>query len=163
MRLIGIHVGAVLALAGCSAGAPLSESPPTHTAVDTSVLVADVAPLVDDVLTSYIALTNDIVRGGDPDAIAEVSTAEWTLEEQAGFATLEALGSDAPLMTISKFEVASVRGRHTLVDAMVSACIAGGAAPMGVSIHLVPRAGRLAIASITPWEDSTWCAVSPSL
>lgn len=154
---------AVLALAGCSADSP-TPAPTTVQAVpDTSVLVADVDELVADVLTSYIELTNDIVRGGDPSSITAVVTDDWAVEERAGFEALEALGGDAPEASVSKFEVASIRGRHTLVDAMVSACIDGGNAPMGVSIHVLPRDGRLVIAAITPWEDSAWCAVSPSL
>jgi hypothetical protein len=68
-----------------------------------------------------------------------------------------------PAAAITQFEIMSVRGRHTLVDAQVAACISGAVEPMRVSIRMVPRDSALVIAEIVPWKDSTWCAPLASL
>jgi hypothetical protein len=127
------------------------------------VLVADAESLVAATLNSYIELTNDIISGADPALIEQVTTAEWAIEEQAGFQALEALGGDTADAGITRFEVMSVRGRHTLVDTSIAACISGSVQPMRVSIRMVPRESTLVIAEIVPWKDSTWCAPLSSL
>ena len=150
-------------LAACSPPVAEATPPPIQSTIDTSVLVGDAELLVAETLNAYIDLTNDIMDGADPVLIEQVTTAEWAIEEQSGFRALEALGGVAPTSGITRFEVVSMRGRHTLVDAIVAACISGAVQPMRVSIRMVPRDSALVIAEIAPWEDSTWCAPPPSL
>lgn len=161
------HVLVLLALspflAACSPPVADATPPPSESAIDTSVLVSDAEVLVAETLNSYIDLTNDIVGGADPTLIEQVTTAEWAAEEQDGFRALTALGGDATNAGITRFDVMSVRGRHTLVDAHVAACISGAFQPMRVSIRMVPRNSTLVIAEIVPWKDSTWCAPLSSL
>lgn len=145
-------------LAGCSSPVPDAAPPSVPSTTDTSVLVVDAETLIAQTLNSYIELTNDIMSGADPSLIEQVTTAEWAIEEQAGFQALEALGGDTADAGITRFEVMSVRGRHTLVDATIAACISGSLQPMRVSIRMVPRESTLVIAEIAPWKDSTWCA-----
>ena len=163
MRKVIVLVWSTLVLAGCTPAVPdLVPSIPPVTA-DTSVLVVDSDALVAETLRNYIDLTNDIVGGADPSLIERVTTSEWAIEELNGFRTLDVLGGNAPRAEITQFEVMYVRGRHTVVDVSVAACIAGLHDPMRVSIHMVPRAATLVIAEIVPWEDSTWCAPFASL
>ena len=152
-----------LLLAACSSPEAEVTSPPIHSTIDATVLVVDAEVLVAQTLTSYIDLTNDIMGGADPDLIEQVTTAEWAIEEQDSFRALDALGGRVSDATITQFEIMSVRGRHTLVDAQVAACISGAVEPMRVSIRMVPRDSALVIAEIVPWKDSTWCAPLVSL
>jgi hypothetical protein len=158
MRHAAVLVSLTTLLAGCSPSVADVASPPPPSAIDTSVRVVDTELLVAETVTAYIDLTNDIVDGADPSLIERVTTAEWAIEEQDGFRALEALGGGPANAGISRFEVISVRGRHTLVDATVAACISGSVEPMRVSIRMVPRDSALVIAEIVPWKDSTWCA-----
>jgi hypothetical protein len=158
MRHAIVFLALTTLLAACSPPAANIVSPPTHSAIDTSVLVVDAEMLVAETVTAYINITNDIMRGADPSLIEQVTTAEWAIEEQDGFRTVEALGGATPDAEITRFEVISVRGRHTLVDALVAACISGALQPMRVSIRMLPRDSALVIADIVPWKDSTWCA-----
>lgn len=150
-------------LSACAPPVAEVTSAPIHSAIDATVLVADAEVLVAQTITTYIALTNDIMGGADPELIGQVTTAEWALEEQDSFRALDALGGRVPDASITQFEIMSVRGRHTLVDAQVAACIAGAVQPMRVSIRMVPRDSALVIAEIVPWKDSTWCAPPSSL
>ena len=150
-------------LAACSSPVAEVTSPPIHATIDATVLVVDAEVLVAQTMTSYIDLTNDIMGGADPALIEQVTTAEWAIEEQDSFRALDALGGRVPDAAITQFEIMSVRGRHTLVDAQVAACISGAVQPMRVSIRMVPRDSALVIAEIVPWKDSTWCAPLASL
>lgn len=136
---------------------------PPRVSIDTSVAVADAEVLVTETLDSYIDRTNQIMNGADPSLIEQVTTAEWAIEEQNGFRAVDALGGATPDAGITRFEVVSVRGRHTLVDVTVAVCISGSFEPMRASIRMVPRDSALVIAEITPWKDSTWCAPLSSL
>jgi hypothetical protein len=158
MRKVIVLVWSILVLAGCVPVAPDPLPSISAGATDASVLVGDAEVLIAETLRDYIDITNDIVGGADPSLIKRVTTAEWAIEELNGFRTLDALGSAAPSAEITQFEVMFVRGRHTLVDVSVAACIAGVDDPMRVSIYMVPRAATLVIAEIVPWKDSTWCA-----
>lgn len=150
-------------LAGC-AETPLPPTTSTAPTADPSVLVADADALVPLALTRYVDLTNAILSGSqDVDAMRTITTPEWNTEEQQGFATLDALGGDAPRVELSKWEIESRRGRRTLVDVLVAACLGSHESPTRVTVRLVPRSGNLVVAEIAPWEDSTWCAASPSL
>lgn len=126
--------------------------------MDTSVAIDDVEDLVRETLDRYVELTNDIVRHGDPARIGEVVTTEWAEEETQSFLALDALGGSAPIAAITRFELMNVRGRHSVVDAHAAVCISGATNPTHVSVTLVPRDGEMAIAEISPWKDSTWCA-----
>lgn len=150
-------------LVACSPAVSDVVSAPPRSAMDTSVLVADAENLVIATLDLYIDRTNQIMNGADSSLIEQVTTAEWAIEEQNGFRAVDALGGATPSAGITRFEVMSVRGRHTLVDAYVAACISGSLEPMRVSIRMVPRDSFLVIAEISPWEDSTWCAPLSSL
>ncbi len=163
MRHAVVLVSLATLLAACSSSVADVASPPTPSAIDTSVRVVDAEMLVAETVTAYIDITNDIMRGADPSLIEQVTTAEWAIEEQDGFRALEALGGGAPNAGITRFEVISVRGRHTLVDAQVAACISGAVQPLRVSIRMVPRDSALVIAEIVPWKDSSWCAPLSSL
>ena len=150
-------------LAGC-AETQLPPTTSTAPAADPSVLVADADALVPVALTRYVDLTNAILSGSqDVDAMRTITTPEWNTEEQQGFAALDALGGDAPRVELTKWEVESRRGRRTLVDVLVAACLGSHESPTRVTVRLVPQSGDLVIAEIAPWEDSTWCAASPSL
>ena len=150
-------------LAGC-VETPLPHTTSTDPTADPSVLVADADALVPLALARYVDLTNAIMSGSqDVDAMATISTPEWNVEEQQGFAALDALGGGAPHVELSKWEIESRRGTHTLVDVLVAACLGSHESPTRVTVRLVPQRGDLVIAEIAPWEDSTWCAASPSL
>ena len=163
MRKIIVLVWSTLVLAGCTPAVPDLVPPIPPVTADTSVLAVDAEVLVAETLRDYIDITNHIMGGGDPTLIEQVTTPEWAIEELNGFQTLAALGGVTPSAEITQFDVMNVRGRHTLVDVSVAACIAGLHEPMRVSIHMVPRAATLVIAEIVPWEDSTWCAPLVSL
>lgn len=163
MRNAIVLMWAVVVLSGCTTTALDPRPSIPLTTADTSVLVVDSNVLVAETLRNYIDLTNDIVSGADPSLIHGVTTAEWAIEELNGFRTLDALGGNAPRAEITQFEVMSVRGRHTVVDVSVAACISGSLGPTRVSIRMIPRASTLVIAQIVPWEDSTWCAPFASL
>lgn len=152
-----------LAVVGCSV-----QDSPTVPAVsptiDSSVLVADAEPLIVDVLEGYVDLTNDILgERRQPVDIGDVTTAEWAAEEIAGFSAVRALGGTPTSLELSKWQVANVRGRHTLVDAIVAACLGNDGAFTRVTVRLVPHRGSLVIAEIVPSEDSAWCVDSPLL
>jgi hypothetical protein len=153
-------VGAVLLflLGGCSPTLVESPTPAVTAPIDTTVAVADAEALSIETLDQYIEITNDIVRGADPAQIGDVVTQEWAKEEQQAFLALEALGGRAPLAAITRFQMMSVRGRHSVVDARAAVCIAGAANPTHVNVTLVSRGGSMVIADISPWKDSTWCA-----
>jgi len=153
----------VVLLAGCGE-TPIPHATTTVPTADASVLAADADALVPLALTRYVDLTNAILSGSQTvDAMATITTPAWNTEEQQGFAALDALGGDAPRVELSKWEVESRRGTHTLVDVLVAACLGSHESPTRVTVRLVPRSGDLVIAEIAPWEDSTWCAASPSL
>jgi len=153
----------VVLLAGCGE-TPLPPTTSTAPTADPSVLVADADALVPVALTRYVDLTNAILSGSqDVDAMRTITTPEWNTEEQQGFAALDALGGDAPRVELTKWEIESRRGRRTLVDVLVAACLGSHESPTRVTVRLVPRSGDLVVAEIAPWEDSTWCAASPSL
>lgn len=153
----------VLSLAGCSAVSPPRSDDAISAVADESVAVIDVEILVGNLLTEYVEHTNDIIRGGDPESMREVTTPEWAIEELKGFDALRAMGVEAPLASVTRFEVTATRGRNVLVDAIVAVCFGGGSEPRGVSMHAIPRNGDLVVSAITPWEDSSWCTASPSL
>lgn len=153
---------AVGLLAGCSAEVPIPR-PVASVAPDTSVAIVGADEAVIDTIERYIAITNDILRGGDVAAMSSVATPRWVAEEEEGFAALEALGGDAPEAVLTALEVTSIRGVTVVVDAIASACIAGSGSVQRVSVYLIPREGSLVIDDIVPWEDSTWCADLPSL
>jgi hypothetical protein len=165
MRVAFIVVFAVV-LAGCAPGAspePIPSAPPPIVA-DATVLVSDAEALIGSTLDAYIDVTNRIVSGDAPvEAINDLATPEWAVEETNGFAALEALGGKAVSVSMTRWQLTAMRGRHTVVDAIVSACLGGAASQTHVTVHLMPRDGALVIAEISPWEDSTWCAVSSSL
>jgi len=150
-------------LAGC-AETPLPPTTSTAPTADPSVLVADADALVPLALTRYVDLSNAILSGSqDVDAMRTITTPEWNTEERQGFAALDALGGDAPRVELTKWEIESRRGRRTLVDVLVAACLGSHESPTRVTVRLVPQSGDLVIAEIAPWEDSTWCVASPSL
>jgi hypothetical protein len=162
--LFVIAVG--LLLAGCSAGVPPENDPPaTPPAIaDTSVLVADAELLIGATLKHYIEVTNQIMSGDTPvSAINDLTTPEWAIEESNGFAALTALGPTAATVSMSRWQLTAMRGRHTMVDALVSACLGSATTQFHVTVRLIPRNGALVIDEISPWEDSTWCTVSSSL
>lgn len=152
-----------LAIAGCSVqDAPAV--PVVSPTIDSSVLVADADPLVVRALESYVDLTNDILSGRrQPVDIGDVTTAEWAAEEIAGFSTVRALGGTLTTLELSKWQLANIRGRHTLVDAIVAACLGNDGSVTRVTVRLVPREGSLVIAEIVSSEDSAWCVDSPLL
>ncbi len=152
-----------LAVAGCSVQdtptAPIV-SPP----IDSSVLVADAERLVIDALERYVDLTNDILsERRQPVDIGDVTTAEWAAEEVAGFSAVSALGGTSTSLELTKWQVANIRGRHTLIDAIVAACLGNDGSFTRVTVRLVPRQGSLVIAEIVASEDSAWCVDSPLL
>jgi len=165
MRVVFIAVTAVV-LAGC-ASVVSSETTPSAAppkVADASVLVSDAESLIGPTLDAYIDLTNRIVSGDAPvEAINDLTTPEWAVEERNGFVALEALGGKAAAVSMSRWQLTAMRGRHTVVDAVVSACLGSATSQTHVTVHVVPRDGALVIAEISPWEDSTWCAVSSSL
>ena len=163
---ISLTVAFVLLLAGCSAGVlPENVSAATPPAIaDTSVLISDAAVLIGATLKEYVDVTNHIVSGDAPvSAINDLTTPEWSIEEAAGFEALDALGGSAAAVSMARWQLTSMRGRHTLVDAIVSACLGSPTTQMHVTVRLIPRDGAIIIDEISPWEDSTWCAMSPSL
>ena len=164
MRILYLTTFGLL-LAGCSAGAPpiaeTSATPPPS--ADASVLVSDAETLVEETLKDYIDVTNQIVAGDLPvSAINELTTPEWAIEEASGFAALDVLDGNEPTVSMARWQLTAMRGRHTLVDALVSACLGSATTQMHVTVRLVPRDGAIVIDEISPWEDSTWCAVLPS-
>lgn len=157
-----VVIGAVVlgVLGGCSPSPPEPQRPSITAPIDTSVAIDEVEDLVRETLYRYVELTNDIVRQGDPSRIGEVVTSEWADEETQSFLALDALGGAAPLAAITRFELMNVRGRYSVVDAYAAVCISGATNPTHVSVTLVPRDGAMAIAEISPWKDSSWCASS---
>lgn len=156
----------VCVLAGCTSGASPetipSAAPPT--VADASVLVSDAEALIGSTLDAYIDVTNRIVSGDAPvEAINDLATSEWAVEEANGFAALKVLGGKAATVSMTRWQLTAMRGRHTVVDATVSACLGGAMSQTHVTVHLMPRDGAFVIAEISPWEDSTWCAVASSL
>lgn len=153
-------------LAGCTvmdSDVPVSSSN-SPVAPDASVLVADAETLIGETLAEYITVTNRIVSGDAPvESINDLTTTEWAIEESSGFAALEALGGNAAMVSMTRWQLSAVRGTHTLVDALVAACLGGTTDQTRVTIRLLPRDGELVIAEISPWEDSSWCVDSPSL
>jgi hypothetical protein len=153
-----------LSLAGCEAGAQL-EPVPSATAMaiaDASVLVADAETLIESTLDEYIFVTNRIVSGDAPaDAINDLTTPEWAIEEADGFLALDALGGKAQPVVMTRWQLTAMRGRHTFVDALVSTCLGSATAQTHATVRMVPRDGAIVIDEISPWEDSTWCAVLP--
>jgi hypothetical protein len=131
--------------------------------VDTSVAIVDAESLVSEALDRYVELTNDIAKHGDAERIRLVTTDTWATEELDSFAALSALDGTPPRATITRFELMTVRGRQSVVDAHAAVCISGASHPTRVSVVLVPREGSMVIAHISPWKDSTWCAVPPTL
>jgi len=165
MRVAFIVVFAVV-LAGCASGASPETAPsaPPRVISDATVLVSDAEELIATTLDAYIDVTNRIVSGDAPiEEINDLTTTEWAVEETNGFAALEALGGKAVTVSMTRWQLTAMRGRHTVVDAVVSACLGGAASQTHVTVHLMPRVGALVIDEISPWEDSTWCAVSSSL
>jgi hypothetical protein len=165
MRVAFIIVFAV-AVAGCASGASPETTPSAAppTVADASVLVSDAEALIGSTLDAYIDVTNRIVSGDAPvEAINDFATPEWAIEEANGFAALAVLGVKAAAVSMTRWQLTAMRGRHTVVDAVVSACLGGATSQTHVTVHLMPREGALVIAEISPWEDSTWCAVSSSL
>jgi hypothetical protein len=165
MRIVLI-VASGLLLAGCSAGVPPQnepfETPPVI--ADASVLTSDAEELIGETLNDYVEVTNQIVSGNAPvEAMNDLTTPEWAIEEAAGFAALDALDGNVPTVSMARWQLTAMRGRHTLVDALVSACLGSTTTQLHVTVRLVPRDGAIVIDEISPWEDSTWCAVSPSL
>jgi hypothetical protein len=155
-----------LILGGCATNAlpehvPFVTPPPI---ADASVLVTDAEALIGSTLDTYIDVTNRIVSGDAPaEAIDNLTTPEWAIEEANGFAALNALGGKAATVAMTRWQLTAMRGRHTVVDALVSACLGSVATQTHVTIRMVPRDGAIVIDEISPWKDSTWCAVSPSL
>jgi len=163
-KLFIVAVG--LLLAGCTAGVPpeTAASAPSPVIADASVLTSDAEALIGLTLDSYIDVTNQIVSGDAPvAAINDLTSPDWAIEEANGFAALDALGANAATVSMTRWQVTTMRGNHTFVDALVSACLGGAASQTHVTVRLMPRDGALVIDEISPWEDSTWCAVSPSL
>jgi len=163
---VAFIVVSALVLAGCASGASLDAAPLASPPViaDASVLVSDAEALIGSTLDAYIDVTNRIVSGDAPvEAINDLTTPEWAVEETNGFAALEVLGGKAATVSMTRWQLTVMRGRHTVVDAVVSACLGGTTSQTHVTVHLTPRDGALVIAEISPWEDSTWCAVSSSL
>jgi hypothetical protein len=155
-----------LLLAGCSAAAPPAKSPAIDSPAieDSSVLVADAEELIGSTLDAYVDVTNHIVSGDAPvEAINDLTTPEWAIEEANGFAALTALRGKPATVALTRWQLTAMRGRHTLVDAFVSACLGSATSPMHVTVRLLPHDGALVIGEISPWEDSTWCAELPSL
>jgi hypothetical protein len=165
MRAAFIVVFALF-LGGCATDAQPEQVPSaTPPAIaDASVLVADAEALIGLALDTYIDVTNRIVSGDAPaEAIDDLTTPEWAIEEANGFAALNALGGRAAPVAMTRWQLTAMRGRHTFVDALVSACLGGVTTQTHVTVRMVPRDGAIVIDEISPWEDSTWCAVSPSL
>ena len=165
MRAALFFVSALL-LAGCATGAAPETAPSARPPIiaDASVLVADAEALIGLTLDSYIDVTNRIASGDAPtEAINDVTTPEWAVEEANGFAALKAVGGKPVTVSMSRWQLTAMRGRHTVVDAVVSACLGGPSSQTHVTVVLTPRDGALVINEISPWEDSTWCTVSPSL
>lgn len=163
---VAVVVVSALVLTGCASGASLEPAPSASPPViaDTSVLVSDAEALIGLTLDAYIDVTNRIVSGDAPvEAINDLATSEWAVEETNGFAALEAFGGKAVTVSMTRWQLTAMRGRHTVVDAIVSACLGGAASQTHVTVQLMPRDGALVIAEISPWEDSTWCAASSSL
>jgi len=165
MRILVILAFGIL-LTGCSVGVSPEIVPPAtpQPNADASVLSVDAEALIGATLKDYVEVTNHIVSGDAPvAAINDLTTPEWAVEEANGFATLDVLGESAATISMARWQLTAMRGRHTLVDALVSACLGSVTTQMHVTIRLVPRNGAVVIDEISPWEDSTWCAVSPSL
>ncbi len=116
------------------------------------------------VLARYVAVTNDVFAGRAPsDAIAEVTTPEWAVEEASGFAAAAALDSSTARVDMTKWQVSSVRGTNSVVDVIAAVCFESKGVPTHVTVRLVPGPDGLVISDIVPWEDATWCLDSPSL
>ncbi len=153
-----------LSLAGCETGLQvepgLSATP--IAIADASVLVADAETLIESTLDEYIFVTNRIVSGDTPaDAINDLTTPEWAIEEANGFLALDALGGKAEPVVMTRWQLTAMRGRHTFVDALVSTCLGSATVQTHATVRMVPRDGAIVIDEISPWEDSTWCAVLP--
>ena len=164
MHLLFIAVFGLL-VAGCSAGVPPavvpSATPPAI--ADASVLIVDAEALIEATLKKYVEVTNRIVSGDAPVvAINDLTTPEWAIEEANGFAALDVLDASEATVSMPRWQLTAMRGRHTFVDALVSACLGSATTQMHVTVRMVPRDGAIVIDEISPWEDSTWCAVSPS-
>jgi hypothetical protein len=158
MRFLGLLL-VIVVLAGCTAAEP---EPPraVHNPTETTVRVDDADLLVGEALARYVDITNEILAGQRPTTdIETISTPEWATEELAGFATVAALSADAPVVELSRWQVSTVRGHHTLVDALVAACLGADGSFTRVTVRLVPQRSELVIAEIVPAQDSTWCLV----
>ena len=165
MRILVILAFGIF-LTGCSVGVSPEIVPPATPPpiADTSVLSVDAEALIGATLKDYVEITNHIVSGDAPVAtINDLTTPEWAIEESNGFAALTALGPNAATVSMSRWQLTAMRGRHTVVDALVSACLGSATTQFHVTVRLIPRNGALVIDEISPWEDSTWCTVSPSL
>ncbi len=158
LLLLGLFVS------GCSAPVPPNVVTPARPAIaDASVIVEDAETLIAETLNEYVDMTNQIVSGKLPGAaIAELTTPNWAIEEINGFAALDVLDDNPPIVSLSRWQLTAMRGRHSLVDALVSACLGSATTQMHVSIRLVPFDGAVVIDEISPREDSTWCSVSSS-
>ena len=165
MRIMFLLVFGLL-LSGCATGVPPDFAPTgTPSAIaDASVLAVDAEAMIGATLKDYIEVTNQIVSGDAPvSAINDLTTPEWAIEEAHGFAALDGLGGSATTVSMARWQLTAMRGRHTMVDAIVSACLGSTTTQTHVTIRLVPRDGTIVIDEISPWEDSTWCVASPSL
>ena len=163
MRTFLAVVSLSLLLTGCARAAAPPAPVPTERP-DLSVSTEGIEATAIAALGTYVDTTNAIVAGeASPESVADVTSSTWATEELAGFAALDALDSGPqPTISVSKAEVARVRGTVAVVDVLLHVCFDGGGNLTLATLRLVPRDGVLVVDHIRPWEDSTWCEPEPS-
>ena len=163
----------VLALSGCSVT--------PHAIPAATIEVAETVPpegvegLAMTAVRHYFDVSARVAADGgrEPERIAEAVTAQWLPQEMVGFEALRALGSTqvgAP--TVTKMEVAAVRGIAAVAEVVVYACTSLDGvsiatddgefdSPTGLSlvtVYVVPENGVLKVDGVEPWADVSWCA-----
>ena len=162
-----------LVLGGC---APVAGPTPVVTTTPAESLPADgIEELALAAVNRYFAVSTEVAAdgGANPDRIAEAVTDSWLPEELSGFDALRALGaSQVGSPTVTKMEVAAVRGIAAVTEVVVYACTTTDGvtirtddtetdAPAGLSlvtVYVVPENGELQVDGVEPWTDVSWCA-----
>jgi hypothetical protein len=172
MRFSVLAVSALL-LAGCSSPS-ISIAPVTAPPIET--IPADgVDELALEAVRDYLDASATIAAdgGANPERIGAVVTESWLPQELAGFETLRAMGSaQVGSPTVTKMEVAAVRGIAVVSEVVVHACTAldgvairsedGTDVPVTagttlVTVYVVPVDGVLKVDGVEPWADASWC------
>ena len=188
-KRILIAIGCVLLLSGCQAAGPIEVAqvpsavqagindgfvPPTQ-AVSVTTVTEELDASLRSVFDEYLRLSALIAAdgGANPERIETVTTEAWAEIEKQSSAALRGIGSTlSGEMTVTKWELASTRGRLRIIDALVHACLSRDSIKVrdsaGVetvasgttltTVHFVDSGTVFVIDDISPWEDSSWCA-----